>query len=686
MRSNTPKESIKSGDRDQEQLPSAASPSTDRWLRRRQLFFVSSSMALLLLIAARFMTLQIFEHEKWQEKARRQHLLEKALPAKRGSFLSAQELYACHAPLQHPFAKDLPVYHLFLDSSRLKQPGRALLKNLLLPYMKDGEQKEQLERALKSQSKSRRLLSALHPRVRAELGERWNALQKNHKIAKNTLFFLRDFVRVYPQGDSSGHLLQAVAQYKDPLTHYTRPIGGLELLFHQRLTGRAGKMRLTKTLKNPLLDQQEVLPAHRGEDLYLSLHPQLQSYAEQLLAWGVARHRAKAAWAVVACAQSGQIFALAQYPRLDPRFYSRFFSEREDLWKTRVWAIQDAHEPGSIMKPIFLAIALKANRILEERGETQLFDPDEWLDMEKVVLKGRKKKLKDTSVGRYLNMNMALKKSSNLYMASLAQKLCDRLGALWFAQELAQFGFGTKSAIEFPGQAAGLLPWPGKKYPSGALQWSLPTAHSLSMGHSILVTSMQMVRAYCMLANGGYSVEPSLLLGQAGGIKEGRQEREQRLDPAICQRVLRAMGHVVLARGSGHRAKIAGYSVGGKSGTAHKIRKGRYDPALSLSSFVAITPLQNPRLIVLVSYDEPASIYLPGEGFNHRGSFCAAPTAALIAKEALRTFNIARDESLEPSRWNAEAPKDSAGLKKPFLYDEARELNEKFDLLHQKGP
>lgn len=670
----------------------APRPTYPQWLKARQLIFISLCALALLLIHFRFFVLQVPQHELWKQKAKRQHLVEHTLIAKRGCFKSATTLYAHHLASGYSFNKEMPVYHLFVDTTNLTSYKRAVIEEFLFPFAKDPLQ---LAANLQKKNRSRRILSYLSPKEYHALATQWTQVAKQEQLPKNLLFFLRDFARNYPHGETLGYLLQAVAQYKDPLSHYIQPVGGLELLFNKDLTGTAGKLQLARTLKNPFLYQEEFYPPQDGKDIYLSIHPQLQAYCEKVLACGIERHRAKSGWCVVADCDDGQILALAQFPRFDPSRYGSYYANVQELWKTRVWSIQDAFEPGSIFKPLFMTIALKANHELQAQGKPPLFDPEKWCDLKAITLKGRKTGLKDTSFARYANMNLALKKSSNLYTAALAQGICDQLGSAWLAKEIRQLGFGAPTGVQFPAEAHGLLPQPGKRYPNGTLQWSALTPHSISMGYNVLVSSMQLVQAYCILANGGHTVTPSIILKAA---HEEPKNRSQIIATEICDRVLQGMAHVTDKGGSGARAQIHGYSEGGKSGTAHKIRGGKYDKSLFLASFVGIVPLKKPRFVILVSYDEPLSTHLKGHGFNHRGSFCSAPSFALIARETLRTFNIAPDDPTGYSEGDARSysytvkqnqnvdEDDSIAttpkVPKPFLFDESRQLNEKFKLLH----
>ena len=174
--------------------------------------------------------------------------------------------------------------------------------------------------------------------------------------------------------------------------------------------------------------------------------------------------------------------------------------------------MSDPYEPGSVMKAITVAVALKANEELKQQGKKPIFSPEEKIATSARVFPGRTKPVKDIRNHNYLNMNLGLQKSSNVYTAVLVRRIIDAMGEKWYRKVLHEsFGFGEKTGIELPGESCGLLPTPGKMHPNGALEWSAPTPYSMAMGHNILATSLQVIRSYGVLANGGFEVKPTLV-------------------------------------------------------------------------------------------------------------------------------------------------------------------------------
>src|SRR3990167_4628298 len=209
---------------------------------------------------------------------------------------------------------------------------------------------------------------------------------------------------------------------------------------------------------------------------------------------------------------TGEILALAQSPHFNPSHYREYYNDPDKQECTKAKVVTDCFEPGSIFKAITSAIALKANEDWIKNKKRPLLNPEEWVGCSNGWFPGRSTPLKDARCYRFLNLDIAMQKSSNVYMAKLIQKVIDSMGDVWYRNVLTEvFGFGKKTQIELPAENPGLVPSPGKIHPNGKLEWSAPTPYSLAIGHNILVNSVQMVRAYSILANGGFEVTPHLV-------------------------------------------------------------------------------------------------------------------------------------------------------------------------------
>ncbi len=215
------------------------------------------------------------------------------------------------------------------------------------------------------------------------------------------------------------------------------------------------------------------------------------------------------------------------------------------------------------------------------------------------------------------------------------------------------FGFDTKTGIELPGETKGMVPTPGKLHPNGALEWSTPTPYSLSLGYNILATSLQMLRAYCVFANEGYLVHPTLVRKI---VKDDEilfdsvlhRKYQKVLDTAVAKEVLKSMKYTTKPGGTGSLAAINGYSEAGKSGTAEKIVCGAYSKKLHMSSFIGFAPASLDasipvQFVLIVTLDEPAPVLIEGRK-NFMAGRCSAPIFREIAKRTLEYLGVAPDD------------------------------------------
>jgi cell division protein FtsI (penicillin-binding protein 3) len=314
----------------------------------------------------------------------------------------------------------------------------------------------------------------------------------------------------------------------------------------------------------------------------------------------------------------------------------------------------DAFQPGSIFKPITLAIALRANEIRARQGLNPIFYPEEKMATDKGNFPGRPFPLKDGRKHNFLNINMAVQKSSNIYVANLVDKMIKIFGDKWYKYQLEEvFGFGKKTNIELPSESLGMVPTPGKTYPNGKLEWSLPTPYSLAIGHNILVNSMQMIRAYSIIANRGKDVVPTLvrkiIKTKPDGTEELLYERKQIPDRQIlsaqsCETLIKAMKYTTKLGATARLGDIMGYTQAGKSGTSEKVIDGKYSRKHYFASFIGFTPVKKPRFILMVVIDEPKLDYMPGFGKTYHGGVSAALVFREISRRSLQFLGVVPDD------------------------------------------
>lgn len=628
-------------------------------IRKRLICLIIGLFFLFALLVAQFYQIQINEGEKWSKVAVHQHFFTVKEPFQRGRFFSNTTVKEGHPELPQSFVIDIQKFHLYADSKSIPAEHRQPIASHLLNVLNlSVSERMALPGQLARKSRSRRLAMWLERDTRDAVLEWWNGYARDYKLPRNALFFVSDYHRSYPFGKMLGQVLHTIQSQKEDKTQRAIPTGGLELTFDSYLQGKLGKRRLMRSPRNAFETGKVIAVPKDGADIYLTINHCLQAIAEEELAKGVQKCKAKSGWAVMLDPYNGHILALAQYPFFYPPDYQEYFNHPEMIEDTRVKAICDANEPGSVMKPLTLAVALQANRVLAAKGENPLFSPTDKIACSNGYFKGRSKPLSDTHPHPFLNMEMAVQKSANIYMARLMESVVNRLGKDWYRKFLADsFGLGQKTGIELPAESAGVLPTPGKKHPNGALEWSAATPFSLAIGHNVQVTSMQLARAYAIFANGGYLIQPTLIRKIVKKDDNGVQEvlvdhttedwikqAPRVVDAGVIDPIVRAMKYVTKTGGTAPRANIWGYTEAGKTGTPNKIVNGTYSQTLYCSTFVGFTPLNQPKFVLLVTMDEPEYGYIPGIGKNHHGGNACAPVFREIASRSLAYLGIPPDD------------------------------------------
>lgn len=610
------------------------------------------------LLIVQFYRIQIVEGDKWSKVARNQHYFIVTEPFLRGTFYSNASIKQGHPETPQRLVIDIPKFHLFIDPESFSDEDKRIAAGkLILMLDVPAAEQERFRKHFFRKSRNRKLAMWLDRERRDQILNWWHPYARQREIPRNALYFVGDYQRSYPFGKLLGQVLNTVQAIKDESTHQAIPTGGLELSCNKFLKGQQGKRRLMRSPRNSLETGEVIISPENGADIYLTINHCLQEIAEEELEKGVKKCKAKAGWAAMMDPKTGEMLALAQYPFFYPRDYQSFFSNPSLVEHTRVKALMDANEPGSVMKPITLAIALKANKVLQLRGEKAIFNPEEKMATSNGHFPGRKN-LKDTHLHYYLNMNMALQKSSNIYMARLIDQVVNRLGNEWYKEQLHHiFGFGEPTRVELPSENSGLVPTPGKKHPNGALEWSQPTPFSLAMGHNIQTNAIQLARAFAIFANGGYLVKPTIIRKIVKTAADGTPtilvdntslERissfPRVLDDDIIHPVINAMKYATKRGGSAPKADVWGYTEAGKTGTGQKVVDGTYSQTLYCSTFVGFTPVKDSAFVLVVSMDEPEYGFIPGIGKNHMGGNCAGPVFREISKRALEYLGIAPDD------------------------------------------
>ena len=385
-------------------------------------------------------------------------------------------------------------------------------------------------------------------------------------------------------------------------------LAGLELEFDRELAGRPGKETVVKDPSGRVIEVERERGEVPGRDLFLTLDHSIQANAEAVLRDTVRKWSAKSASAIVLDPRTGSILAMAVQPGYDA---NRLPSAARDLQRNRT--VTDTYEPGSTFKLITVAGAL-SERIVAPATRFTL--PYELQVADRVIHDAEERGTVNYSV------RQILAHSSNIGAITLAQMLGRTRMASW----ITRFGFGRTTGVDFPGESPGIVLPPAK--------WSGSTIGNVPIGQGIAVTPVQMAAAYAAVANRGIWSRPHLVDHLEGGGRPSLYRR--RLVSAPIATELMTMMKDVVAEGTGQFAAIPGYQVAGKTGTAQKPDShGGYATGRYVASFVGIVPASRPRLVVLVTVDEPRGAIW--------GGVVAAPAFQQIARFDLQYLEVPPD-------------------------------------------
>ena len=416
--------------------------------------------------------------------------------------------------------------------------------------------------------------------------------------------------RFYPQRALAGHVLGFVGEEGGQ--------EGLERELDPLLRGKGVSVQAVRDARGATVLAQGAPDSAdlTGATVTLTLDSAIQLAAERELSRAVASSRAAAGWAVVADVQSGAILALASNPAFDANKPGR----DPAVWRDR--GVQDQLEPGSTIKSFVVAAALDAGAL----------DPSKALYCENGVWERYGHRIHDTHKVGWAVPSAVLRESSNI----CAAKIGEALGKERLIAALRAFGFGERTGIGLPGEGRGALPDP--------LRMPNISVDTVAFGQGLSATGLQTVMAMAAIANGGVLLRPfivSNVVAPDGRILLQRQREEVRrvLRPETARRIT-AMLEEVVEKGTGMKARVSGFRVAGKTGTAQKVDpvRGGYGEK-RLASFLGFLPADEPRLAILVAVDEPE-----GDVF---GGSVAAPAWSAIAAEALRQIGVAPESARE---------------------------------------
>ncbi len=452
--------------------------------------------------------------------------------------------------------------------------------------------------------------------------------QRSKKPIINALHVHDEPLRVYPFGETAAQVLGYV-QYTG------EPMAGIEAVFNQYLECRPGLLRSRVDKDRRLLATETVAfePPSGGHMLQLTLDIAMQQRLEQALDETLAQYSAPAGMGLFMDPKTGAILAMASRPGFDPNRYNAYPDENR---KNRV--IHDVFEPGSSFKIVTASAALEMRQV----------KLDEIIDCEGGSCNFFGHRVRDYHKMGLAPFTKCFEESSNIAMI----KVASRIGPIYFDEWIQRFGFYAKTSRDFPGEARGLYkPLRDPDQPDRPInvkqRWSKLTMTALPMGQEISVTAMQLVRAMAVIANGGFLVEPYVVeraIARDGLITYEHQAPEPlRVLSADTAETMRMLCHQVVLRGTGKRANIMEYRVGGKTGTAQMAKKdGRgYDPDRYTAVFVGFAPVSDPRIVGAVIIYEP-------KGWPRTGGYVSAPVFKDVVAESLAAMGVEPDPVTDP--------------------------------------
>ena len=416
------------------------------------------------------------------------------------------------------------------------------------------------------------------------------------------LGFYHEERRSYPQGTVAAQVLGYAGIDN-------RGLAGLELGLDRLVSGRAGRETLIKDPFGRVIDVVAAKPEQRGRDVVLTLDHTLQANAEAVLNETVYKWRARAATAIVLDPRTGAILAMAGAPSFDANHYPDAARAIQ-----RVRAVTDTYEPGSTYKVVTVGAALSEGLVSPSSAFTL---PYEIEVADRTIHEVEERGTETMSVAQILS------RSSNIGAVTLAQLLGKERLARW----ITRFGFGRPTGLDFPGESPGIV-LPEER-------WSGSTIGNVPLGQGIAVTPIQMASAYAAIANGGVWTKPHLV-DRVVGEPRAPLKRRRILSRETADQ-LNAMLRLVITEGTGTLAKVPGYVVAGKTGTAAKPdQTGGYSETRYVASFIGLVPATRPELVILVAVDEPQREIWGGD--------VAAPAFAEIATFALQYLEVPPDD------------------------------------------
>jgi len=528
-------------------------------------------------LLARSVQLQVLDQEFLAQEGDKRYLRDEKMPAHRGSIVDR---------FGEPLAVSTPVDTVWVNPQVLAQSP------------------DEIPRLAKALDRDARWLAQ---RVTSNLDRQFLYVARHMDPADAAkvkalgipgVELMREYKRYYPNGEVTGHVLGFTNLDEAGQE-------GLELAYNQSLAGVDGLKRVIKDAGGRTVENVESVRAPRpGEDLETSIDLRIQYLAYRELKSAVLANRALAGSVIVIDVQTGEVLAMVNQPSFNPNDRSQY-----DVARYRNRAVTDIIEPGSSIKPFILAAALGSGR----------YHPDTRVDTSPGSFRVGIKTITDKHNLGQIDLNTILAKSSNVGMAKIALSLEPEQ----IHTTLTSLGFGKVTASGFPGESAGLL--------SSASHWRPIGIATLAYGYGLSVTPLQLAQAYATI--GAFGVRRPITFHHIDGPVPG----EPVITEPVARDLIGLLEHVVSNEGTGIKARVPGYVVAGKTGTAWKASGGSYSTHRYTAVFAGVVPASRPRLAAVVVIDEPS-------GNLFYGGDVAAPVFSSVMSGALRLMGVAPDD------------------------------------------
>ncbi len=554
----------------------------EKWARIRIIMIGSVFGMLFLTVVGRAFYLQILQHENLVKKADKQHQHRVDLTPARGSILDSNGT---------TLAESIHMDSCYAEPRRIKDvDGTA---GVLAPIL--GIPKGELVAKLSVNKSFIWVERWLAPDVAARV--------RNMRLPG--IGFAPESKRFYPNMEIAAHVVGFTG-------HDPNGLEGIELKYDSTILGNTGYMITERDAlgRNITVKNTVIKDSSPGKSVVLTLDKTIQFIAEKELAKAVTESNAKSGMALVMESDTGRVLAMANYPTFNPNAYSRY-----SLSQLRNHVVADSFEPGSTFKVFTIAAAIDSGKI----KSTDLYN------CENGTYRVADRIIHDDHPQSRLSVSEIIKYSSNIGSA----KIAIRMGEDTLSSYLRNFGFGSRTGIDLPGESPGNL----KKH------WYGIDLATISFGQGVSLSTVQLVSALSAIANGGNLMRPYLveqILDDSGAVTQKFEPQVVRrvISPETAHKITKMMETVTGEGGTGTKAALDGYRVAGKTGTAQKVDPvtRTYSPTKRIGSFVGFVPADKPKLTIAVVIDEP-------QGVKY-GGVVAAPAFRVIAQNSLAYLKI----------------------------------------------